>query len=278
MQDERETSWVLLRLIALSIAAHVAAWAALGLVRSTRPTLRIRGETIEIAAVEQPPGERTPEPEPPDPEPEVEAPPPAPAVPPPRPRRERTTPTEPEPQRAPPEPPPVQPPALEEAIADFSGHTLTNDTGLSWQSAVGNGAPIDGPIGPPGAAVTGRRREGAVDGTGPPNGPGGPRVVPLADLSRPPSPRADLDALLQRQYPPRARQLGIEGHVVVRFRILPDGSVTRVRIRSETPPDYGFADACRRTIELAQWEPPLAADGSAVATDASFECEFAVGL
>jgi TonB family protein len=171
---------------------------------------------------------------------------------------------------------------LEEAIADFSGITLTNDMGGSWQSAVGDGSPMEGPIGQPGAHVTGRRREGTGDGiagaSGPPGPPSGPRVVAFADLSRRPSPRGDLNALLQRHYPARARQLGIEGHVVLRFRILPDGSVTRVRVRSESPPDQGFAEACRRTIELAQWEPPLAVDGSAVATDVSFECEFVVGL
>ena len=87
-----------------------------------------------------------------------------------------------------------------------------------------------------------------------------------------------MNALLQRNYPPRARQLGVEGRVVIGFRIMPDGAATRLRTRSETPSDQGFADACRRTVQQADWEPPLAQDGTAVATDATFECEFAISL
>ncbi|MDQ3036556.1 MAG: energy transducer TonB, partial [Myxococcota bacterium] len=108
--------------------------------------------------------------------------------------------------------------------------------------------------------------------------PAGPRVVALADLSRRPSPRGNMDAILQRNYPRQARQLGIEGSASIAFRIMPDGSVTRFRTRRESPAEQGFAEACRRTVQQLDWDPPLANDGAAVATEASFECEFAVGL
>lgn len=265
--------------LVLSVGAHVAAALLLLALPALEWFLDDAAQTVEIVAIEEPPPPPPePAPETPDPEPEPEPalPEPEPVRPPPRPEpRPRIT--EPEP---PPRPPSPEPPPIEEAIADFTGETLTNE-GAGWASAVGNGAPMEGPIGQPGAVVTGRRREGgrsgAIGGTGT-SAPEGPRVVALADLSRRPSPRGDTNAVLQRNYPARARQLGIEGRVVIAFRIQPDGSVTRFRTRTETPPEHGFAEACRRTVQQIGWEPPLASDGAAVATDASFVCEFAVGL
>ena len=261
----------------LSIAFHAGAGIVLLLLPALDFFLEQETVAVELVAIDVEP---LPEPEPPpEPEPEVapepERPPPDPPDVPPPPPRPRVTTPEPEPEPETPEPPPVA-----ETIADFTGETLTND-GAGWARAVGNGEAMEGPIGRPGAIVTGRSREGggsgAIDGAGT-SAPAGPRVVALADLSRRPSPRGNMDAILQRNYPPRARQLGIEGSVVIAFRILPDGSVARFRTRSESPPEHGFAEACRRTIQQLDWEPPLANDGAAVATEASFECEFAVGL
>ena len=68
----------------------------------------------------------------------------------------------PRPAPPPPDAPPPPPPEAE-TPADFSGTTLTNDgPGPGWASAVGNGEAMHGPIGRPGAKVTGRAREGAA--------------------------------------------------------------------------------------------------------------------
>lgn len=266
----------MLSLFLLSLAIHGVAWLALRSLPTLEWFLASQPQTVEIVAIADPLPEPLPEPEP---EPETPEPEPEPVIPEPRPVVERPPPprvTEPDP----PEPPTAEPPPVAEAIADFTGETLTNE-GAGWESAVGSGAEMQGPIGPPGAVVTGRRREGGAAGAvggGGTAAPAGPRVVAMADLSRQPSPRGDMNAILQRNYPPRARQLGIEGRAVIAFRILPDGSVARFRTRSETPPEQGFAEACRRTVQQGQWEAPLATDGAAVATDASFECDFSVGL
>lgn len=259
-----------------SLVVHLSAYFALVFAPASPPPRPRPPDDFEIVAVTEPPPEPEAEPEP-EPEPAVEAvtePAPEPVV-----RRERIVRSV-----APDEPPPPtsEPPApVEEQIAEFMGETLTNDQGPGWSSAVGNGQPIEGPIGGPTGVSTGRRRSGAPsgevggDGTAP---AAETRVVAFSDLSRQPRPRRDMNALLQRNYPPNARRLGIEGQVVIGFRIMPDGSTARLRTRSETPSDQGFAQACRRTIQQADWEPPLASDGTAVATDATFSCEFAIGL
>jgi len=279
--DERITQRMLAALLCVSALLHLTAWRLLGSLPSVGEVLAsLDTPTVEIVAVDDPPPP-PPEPElPTDPEPPVEPDEPAPVV---RPEPRDPRPSDPPPADVPP-PPTEEPPAPAlEAEEDFTGVTMTNDTGAGgWQSAVGNGESMQGPIGPPGARVTGRRREGVVGGapggTGTATAPSGPRVVALSDLSRRPSPRGDTNAVLQRNYPPRARQLGIEGRAAVAFRIMPDGTVVRVRVRSEDPADQNFGQACRRTVEQIAWEPPIAADGQAVAVDASFECEFSVGL
>ncbi len=276
-ERDRSTKWVLSGFFFVSVAAHAAGWFVLGLA-PVLDWIAERSQLVEIVAISEEP-EPEPEPELPEPEPEPEVEPePEPERPAPRP------PPPPEPATPPPPPPPEyeEPPPVEEAIADFTGETITNDTGdATWATAVGSGAPMDGPIGAPGARVTGRRRTGelgagAEGGTG--TEPTEARVVALADLSRRPSPRGDMHAILLRNYPRRAQQLGIEGRVTVRFRINPDGTVARLRVRSEAPSDQGFGEACRRTVQQIGWEAPLARDGAAVATDATFECSFEVGL
>ncbi len=280
MQEDGGGTGRVLGTLAFSLVVHVLAYVALVFAPVVPLQLPQPPDDIEIVAVTEPVPEPPPEPEaepepeaPPEPAPESE-PEPEPIV-----RRERVVRS-----LAPSEPPPpsAEPPApVEEQIAEFMGETLTNDQGPGWSSAVGNGEPIEGPIGGPTGIATGRRRQGAasgeVGGTG--TAPAAEtRVVPFSDLSRQPRPRRDMNALLQRNYPPRARQLGVEGRAVIGFRIMPDGAATRLRTRSESPSDQGFAEACRRTVQQADWEPPLAQDGTAVATDATFECEFAISL
>ena len=161
------------------------------------------------------------------------------------------------------------PPAAE-TPADFSGTTLTNDgAGAGWTSATGNGAAMNGPVGRPGARVTGRHVEGTAQAVHPALAP----VVAVADLSRlPEAPR--LEDALERNYPAEARQSGQAGKAVVRARITPEGSVRDLLVVSETA--AGFGRACRDTLTGSRWTPPLDRDGHAVATVINYTCRFEV--
>jgi TonB family protein len=159
------------------------------------------------------------------------------------------------------------PPAAE-TPADFSGTTLTNDgAGAGWASAMGNGAAMNGPVGRPGARVTGRHVEGTALRPAP------APMVAVADLSRlPEAPR--LEDALERNYPQEARQSGQAGKAVVRARITADGSVRDLLVVSETA--SGFGRACRDTLTGSLWTPPLDRDGRAVATVINYTCRFEV--
>jgi TonB family protein len=161
------------------------------------------------------------------------------------------------------------PPPAAETPADFSGTTLTNDgAGPGWASATGNGAAMNGPVGRPGAHVTGRY----VDVPAQAAVRSGP-VVAVADLSRlPEAPR--LEDALERNYPPQARQSGQTGKAVVRARITAEGSVRDLLVVSETA--AGFGRACRDTLTGSHWTPPLDRDGHAVATVIHYTCRFEV--
>ncbi len=175
-----------------------------------------------------------------------------------------------------PEPPAPEPPPAEEAIADFSGMTLTNDQGASWASATGSGAPLEGPIGRPGAQVTGRNRSGAAGGTPGGEGSGEGDLVAASDLSRRPGPpNARLEELLRQNYPRQAQTQGLEGSARVRVRVETDGSVRALSVLSEEHP--GFGEACRRAIrEGGRWEAPLDRAGAPAATITTFRCTFSL--
>ncbi len=101
----------------------------------------------------------------------------------------------------------------------------------------------------------------------------GPRLVALADLRR--APRAPvLDEALQRHYPPEARRAGLGGVAVLRVQVLATGRTGTVRHLRET--HFGFARACEGAVRGASWEPPLAKDGTAVATEITYTCRFEV--
>jgi len=260
----------------LSLGAHVVAAILLMLLPlmswfDDEPIPPIEMEIIEPEPEVVPEPEPEPEPEP-DTEPELPAPDPEPVV-------QRPTPT-----RAPPppseEPPPTEePPPAEETAADFTGMTLTNDQGAAWNSATGNGAEMDGPVGRPGAVVTGRNRRGVQGGT--PGGRGSAeseedQLVPASDLSRRPAPPGSrLIELLRQNYPREARNLGLEGSARVRVRVEADG---RVRVLGVVSEDHdGFGQACRATLRQGgRWEPPLDRGGDAVATITTFRCTFTV--
>jgi protein TonB len=269
--------------IALSLGAHVAIALFLLIVpafQSLDEPTPVSIEVVDIAPADEPPP--PPAAEEPPPEPVVEEPPPeAPAVQPPDPPPPEPEPRpRPRPQQAEPEPPPpdpTPPPPQEETVADFTGTTLTNPGGESWQTNVGNGAPMEGPVGRPNAAVTGRNRSGVRDGA--PGGtgtPDAPRVAAASDLSRQPGPPNDrLIQLLERNYPREAQQLGVEGHADVRIHVHADGRVRPMAVLRET--HEGFGEACRRTLRQGgSWTPPLDRAGSPVDTVTTFRCTFSI--
>jgi outer membrane biosynthesis protein TonB len=161
-----------------------------------------------------------------------------------------------------------------ETPADFTGVTLTNDgPGAGWASATGNGAAMNGPIGTPGARVTGRSRIGATGGGGPGPKSEGPPILELADLSKPP--RAPvLGDMLERNYPDGARQRGVSGRAVMRLRVMPDGHLRDLIVVAES--GGGFGEACRRTLRDSLWSPPLDRQARPVSTFVSYTCTFEV--
>jgi TonB family protein len=170
-----------------------------------------------------------------------------------------------------PPPPSAAPPPAEEAPADFTGQTLTNDgPGPGWSSATGNGEKMNGPVGRPGAKVTRR----VVDGDSAGTGASGPRTVTLAGLSSPPAPPPELADRLVAAYPPDARAKGLAGKAVVKARISPEGRVRDMSIVSESAP--GFGAACETTLRDSEWSPPLDREGRAVSTFISYTCRFNV--
>jgi TonB family protein len=97
--------------------------------------------------------------------------------------------------------------------------------------------------------------------------------VGLGDLSRTPV-APDLSDKLAAAYPSDARAKGIEGKAVVRARITPDGQVRDLAVVSETAP--GFGAACKATLRVSEWTPPIDRDGHAVSTVINYTCRFNV--
>ncbi|HSZ83904.1 MAG TPA: energy transducer TonB [Polyangia bacterium] len=238
--DDRRGGATLAWLLGVSVAAHLAILGALGPLGARRGPARRRPVevTMEVAP----------------------APPVAPStLPAPKPRavtRRLAV-------RAPAAPPPSAP-APEEAPADFSGVTLTNDgAGPGWASAVGNGGAMRAPIGAPGAAIA--RAPDAPTAA--------PPLVALAALSRAPAP-PDLADVLARHYPEAARRQGLAGQAVLRARIPPDGHPRDLVLVSQST--LGFGDACRATLRDSVWTAPLDREGRAVATLVTYTCRFEV--
>lgn len=166
-------------------------------------------------------------------------------------------------------PPPAAAPQAE-TPADFSGVTLTNaGMGAGWTSATGNGAPMNGPVGTPGARVTGR----SVAGNGAQGVAAGPTVVALGELSRPPQP-PDLAEALERVYPAEARRRGATGKAVVRARVTPEGGIAELAVLSET--SGGFGAACKQALAGSRWTAPIGRSGQAVSTLIHYTCRFEV--
>ncbi|MBX7192729.1 MAG: energy transducer TonB [Sandaracinaceae bacterium] len=271
MDDDRKSRLILVGLLCTSLLVHFGAWRGLGLL----PPLELMLEHLELAEVElveevlppPPEPETPPEPEP-EPEPVVE-PEPEPVRPPPTPRVREDEP--------PPPPEAEPPPPVEEQVADFTGETLTVEgPGASWTSATGNGQDMQGPIGGPTGVTTGRRRAGGQEGVVGGTGQGAvEEVVAVRDLVENPVPPdgSRLRAALEHQYPARLRQLNIEGRAVVRVRILSNGQVGRMTVRSSSESEFG--QACIEALrEAGTWRAGVGPSGRPVTTDISFTCDF----
>lgn len=249
--DDPTTGWRgLALLLIVSVAAHAALFAGVGRVRQhAAPKAHKRSPSQVTVTVAPPP-----------------APPPPEAKPAPKPAAHRIAVR----AAAPPPDAPPPPPPQAETPADFSGTTLTNDgPGDGWASAVGNGEAMHGPIGKPGAKVTGRAQDGAAR----PSLVKAAPVVALASLSRPPEP-PDLNAALERNYPAEARKQGTPGQAVLKARISAEGQVRDMVVVSQSGP--GFGDACRATLRGSAWTAPLDRVGQPVATFISYTCRFEV--
>jgi len=206
----------------------------------------------------------------------------------PEPIAEKEAPAEPEPIiaprepktfRAPKEPPPepAEPPAAapETPIA-FDNVVLTNDDDdkpASWAIEPGSGESREGPIGRPGALVTGRSRDGIAGGVV--GGTGAGVVVDVGDLSKQPIPPS-LKQKLEKLYPKKARQDGIEGEVVIRLQVGPDGLPSKMRIISEKPMGYELGRACVNTLQGERWKPPIDKNGKPVTTRVTYRCGFEI--
>ena len=219
-------------------------------------------DTVSIAIVEEDPV--TPEPEEQTPEPEE----PEPVKPPPKPKTFKAPKESP---KAPEEPPAAAP----ETPVAFDNIVLTNDGDepSSWAIDPGSGESSDKPIGRPDAVVTGRSRDGIVGGIV--GGTGLGVVVDVGDLSRQPIPPS-LKRKLEKLYPKKARQEGIEGEAVLRLQIAPDGLPAKIRIISEDPTGYELGRACLQTLQGEKWNPPIDKNGKAVTTRITYRCGFEI--
>lgn len=237
-------------LLAMSTAAHLLVFTMLGLVPPPSEVLAMEDIEIEVVEPELPKVEPPPEPPPPPPEPEK--------IP------ERRA--EPEAEPPPPEPQAAPPP---EEVADFTGVTLTAEGGGSWSTVVGTGAPLKGPIGKIRTQPEPQQAAKAA--------PAGPRFVPAGSLARKPQPPPGLGALLEQNYPRRARMQGIGGKARVLLRILPSGRASDIRVVEESPDGFGFAMSCVETLRRGgAFSPAIDRSGTAVATEVPFNCSFEV--
>ena len=221
--------------------------------------------TVAIAIVEEDPVPPEPEEQTPEPEEPAE---PEPVKPPPKPKTFKA-PTE--PPKAPEEPPAAAP----ETPVAFDNIVLTNDGDepSSWAMDPGSGESREGPIGKPDAVVTGRSRDGIVGGIV--GGTGLGVVVDVGDLSRQPIPPS-LKRKLEKLYPKKARQEGIEGEAVLRLQIAPDGLPAKIRLISEDPTGYELGQACMKALQGETWKPPIDKTGKAVTNRITYRCGFEI--
>jgi TonB family protein len=251
-----ETGWV-----ALAIAMHAA---LLGAMPRTPAPAPQSADTVAVTIVDQEPAA---EPEAPE-EPAGSEQPPEPVKPPESPKTFKAP-------KEPPKPTKEPPAAAPETPVAFDNLVLTNDGNepSSWTVEPGSGQSREGPIGRPDAVVTGRSRDGVAGGVV--GGTGSGLVVDVGDLSKQPIPPS-LRQKLERLYPKKARQEGVEGEAVIRLQIGPEGLPSKIRIVSESPPGYELGKACVEALEGEKWQPPIGKDGKPVATRVTYRCGFEI--
>ncbi len=177
-------------------------------------------------------------------------------------------PTEPEPQSEPEAPPP-----------ELTGTTLLaegeGESDFSAEAGSGRGrqGPILAGVSKPSPTRHVVKKKAAPPAPAKKKEPEPPPTIPLAQLSKKPTP-PDLGGALKRNYPPDARRQGRAGEAKVRARVEPSGSIALAKIASES--DEGFGAACRKTLLSSKWTAPLDHSGKPVATWVSYRCKFRV--
>lgn len=168
---------------------------------------------IELIEIEVPPPPEPEEPPPPPPEPE---PPPEPPPPEARPQVARAV----QPQALP--PPPSEPPPPQDPAPDSGGAPILKMPDIAPSA---HGLPI--PLGPRPPDKTGRGGSGGGSGAGEGSGAGAPPPpVSIAEIKTRALPRGDYGHIdLGKDYPPKARRLGIEGAIRVRLTVDDRGKV-----------------------------------------------------
>jgi protein TonB len=249
----------------LAIATHV------GFLALMPPVPPGRGnadplESVAVAIIDEEPV--PPEPEVPEEEETPEPEEPEPVKPPPKPKTFRAPK---QPPKAPEEPPAAAP----ETPVAFDNIVLTNegDEPSSWAVDPGSGESREGPIGRPDAVATGKSRDGVLGGIV--GGTGIGIVVDVGDLSKQPIPPS-LKRKLEKLYPKKASQEGVEGSVSTRLEIRPNGLPANIRVISEDPKGYEFGKACVQALRGEKWEPPLGPDGKPVTTRITYRCGFEI--
>jgi len=253
-----EATWVV-----LAILTHAALLG--GMPTPPRGTgIVVPGDVVDVSFIE----EKIEEPEPDEQVPSAEPDEPQEVKPPPKPKT----------FKAPKEPPtaPEEPPAAaRETPVAFDNVVLTNESDgeSSWAIEQASGKSVEGPIGSPNAAVTGRSKSGIVGGVI--GGSGTGVVVDVGDLSKRPIP-PPLKRKLERLYPKKARAEGVEGAAATRLQIGPDGLPSQIRVTFEDPKGYEFGDACVQALRGEVWQPPRDEDGKPVSTRVTYRCGFEI--
>lgn len=235
--------------VLVSFLGHMTFLTGMGAAARRAPPPKPR--TIEMAMVRRPP----PPPPPPPPSPPPEPPKPRPKVKPP-------TPKAPEPVVRPKvEPPPPPPPNTTEPPKP-TNKPARPVFGISMSSTVG-ASNLAMPVGNTAMMEPGK---------GPKTAPGDVkpyRVVPSHAVSKLPRKLGDCVAA----YPADAKQLGIEGKVVLDVEVLPDGRVGEVVII--TGLGHGLDEAAQRALKRCKFAP-AEVDGQAVGTRIQYVYTFVI--
>jgi protein TonB len=247
--------------LAISVSAHIFVFIGLGFAPSLSEALHARAVEFEVVQPRTLPSK--------EPIPETKEPA---AV------RAREEPQRPKIKRVPETPAPPTPTAekpsadhqaQEQAPLDFAGVTLTAEDGnATWATVVGDGTAIKGPVVTP-------RKNPARQSSVPAASTSATSHKPAVDLSRPPKPPENLDALLTKYYPERAKTQGIEGQAVLRVRIQPDGRVANMNVVRESYTEFGRA--CMEHLKSTRWAPAQDRYGRNIMFDITYTCRFEVG-